>query len=171
MAIKAVMFDGKIQHCVGGRPQNMTKPLCFIIKVLSCKLGWECVCYKTSNNGWKTVPHISDIVCLPGQSNGVGTDHVHDACLSQKVLSRFKSRVTLAQNKYCLIPVVFSIGGHGLITFNKVRTHKADLIRNPKPCGNQEDPKAERTEEKNTIVLQVSDKGDIFLLKIPALVF
>lgn len=99
-----------------------------------------------------TVPYISDIVRLPGQSNGVGTDHVHDACFSQKVLSCFKSRVTLAQNKYCLILVVFSIGGHGLITFNKFRTHKADLIRNRKPCSNQEDPKVGRREEKKTIV-------------------
>lgn len=141
----------------------MTKPLCFIIKVLSC--------FKSSYNGWKPLPHISNIVRLPGQSNGVGTDHVHDACLSQKVLSRFESSVTLAQNKHRLISVVFSIGGHELITFDKVRTHKADLIGNPKPCGNQEDPEAARREEKKTIVLQVSDKRGIFLLQIPARVF
>lgn len=121
--------------------------------------------------GSRTVPHISDIVRLPGQSNGVGTDHVHNGGLSQKVLSRFKSSVPLAQNKHRLIPVVVSIGGHGLVTFHKVRTHKADLIRNPKPRGNQEDPKTERREEKNTTVLQVSDKRDIYLLQIPAGVF
>lgn len=115
------------------------------------------------------VPDVSDVMCLPGESNSVGADHVHHTCLSQEVLSRFKSRVPLAQNKYGLIPIVLSICGHGLITVNELRTHKADFIWNPKPCGNQQDPKAERSEEKG--VLLISDKRDICLLKIPASVF
>lgn len=129
------------------------------MKLLSRKLVVNVFAIKQTRV--ETLPHISNIMCLPGQSNSVGTDHVHNTCLSQKVLSCFKSRVALSQNKYCLIPIVISISGHGLITFNKVRTNEVDLIRNPKPCGNQEDPK-QREEQREHGVLQILDKHDFF---------
>lgn len=92
------------------------------------------------------LPEISNIMCLPGQTNRTGTEHVHSTCLSHDALGCFKSRVPLAQNKYGLVLVVLRISGDGFIAFNEFRTDKLYLLRNPQTCGYQKDAEGERTD-------------------------
>lgn len=84
------------------------------------------------------VPEISNIMCLPCQSNRAGAEHVHPTSPSQDALGCFKSRVPLPQNEHSLVPVVFRVSGDGLIPLNQVRTYKLHLLRNPQTCGYQQ---------------------------------
>lgn len=88
-------------------------------------------------------------MCLPSETNRVGTEHVHPTCPSKDALGCFESRVPLSQNKYRLVLVVLGISGYWLIAFNQVRANKVNLVRDPQTCGYQEDPERERTEVKH----------------------
>lgn len=101
-------------------------------------------------------------MCLPSETNWVGTEHVHPTCPSKDALGCFKSWVPLAQNKYRLVLVVLRISGYWLIAFNQVRTNKVDLVRDPQTCGYQEDPEGKTTEVQHG-ASTIPDTGDNFI--------
>lgn len=67
-----------------------------------------------------TLPEISNIMCLPSQTDGVVTEHVHPASPAQQALSRFEGCVPFAQDEHRLVLVVSRVDGYGLVAFNEV---------------------------------------------------
>ncbi|TNN58574.1 hypothetical protein EYF80_031194 [Liparis tanakae] len=76
---------------------------------------------------------------LPGQSNRVGAEDVHQVSPSGDALGGFKSRVALAQNEHGLVLVVLGVGGDGVVALDQLGTGELDLLRLPQTRGHQED--------------------------------
>lgn len=82
-------------------------------------------------------------MCLPGQANRAGAEHVHATRPSQDALGCFKGRVPLPQDKHRLVLVVLGVGGDGLVSLNQLGTDELHLLRDPQTRGHQEDAEGE----------------------------